>query len=41
VNNTETKKKVDYEINGILKRKNGEYAACLRYSVLTIVEKNI
>jgi ribosomal protein S27AE len=27
-----------YEINGILKRKNGECAACLKYSVLIFVE---
>jgi hypothetical protein len=40
VNNTETKK-VAYEINGILKRKNGECAAFLKYSVLVFVEKNI
>jgi len=25
--------------NGILKRKNGECAACLKYSVLIVVEK--
>jgi len=30
-----------YEINDILKRKNGECAACLKYSVLIFVEKNI
>jgi len=30
--------KVDYEINGILKRKNGDYAACLKYSVCIFVE---
>jgi hypothetical protein len=30
-----------YEINGILKRKNGECAAFLKYSVLIVVEKNI
>jgi hypothetical protein len=39
VNNTGTKK------GSIMKRhfegKNGEYAACLKYSVLIIVEKNI
>jgi len=35
VNNTGTKKK----INGILKRKkNGDYAACLKYSVRILVE---
>jgi len=28
-------------MNGILKRKNGECAACLKYSVLIFVEKNI
>jgi hypothetical protein len=39
VNNTETKKKEHYEINGILKKKNGECAACLKYSVLIFVEK--
>jgi hypothetical protein len=27
--------------NGIIKKKNGECAACLKYSVLIIVEKNI
>jgi hypothetical protein len=27
--------------NGILKRKNGERAACLKYSVLIVVEKNV
>jgi len=30
-----------YEINGILKRKNGGCAACLKYSVLLFVEKKI
>jgi hypothetical protein len=30
-----------YEINGILKRKNGEFAACLKYSVLILGEKTI
>jgi len=30
-----------YEINGILKRRNGECAACLKYSVLVIGGKNI
>jgi len=39
VNNTGTKKRKHYEINGILKRKNGECAACLKYSVLIIDEK--
>jgi len=39
VNNTKTKKE-HYEINGTLKRKNGECAACLKYSVLIFVEKN-
>jgi len=28
-----------YEINGILKRKNGECAACLKYPVRIFVEK--
>jgi hypothetical protein len=32
-------KRYHYEINGILKRKNGECAACLKYSVLVFVEK--
>jgi hypothetical protein len=33
-------KRYHYEINGILKRKkNGECAACLKYSVLIFVEK--
>jgi hypothetical protein len=32
-------KQVDYEINSILKRKNGECAACLKNSVRTFVEK--
>jgi hypothetical protein len=40
VNNTGTKKRWHYEINGILK-KNGECAACLKYSVLIFVEKDI
>jgi len=35
VNNTGTKKG---SINGILKRKNGDYAACLKYSVRVFVE---
>jgi len=39
VNDTGTKKRYHYEINGILKGKNGECAACLKYSVLTFVEK--
>ena len=30
-----------YEMNGILKRKNGDYTACLKYSVRIFVEKNI
>jgi hypothetical protein len=35
-------KRQHYEINGILKRKkNGECAACLKYSVLIVVEINI
>jgi hypothetical protein len=38
---TGTKKMQHYEINGILKRKDGECAACLKYSVLIVVEKNI
>jgi hypothetical protein len=41
VNSTETKKRQHYEINGILKRKNAECAACLKYSVLISVEKYI
>jgi hypothetical protein len=40
MNNTGTKKRQHYEINGILKRKT-ECAACLKYSVLIFVEKNI
>jgi hypothetical protein len=32
-------KRWHYEINGILKRKNGDCAACLKYSVLIFVEK--
>jgi len=32
-------KSYHYEINSILKRKNGECAARLKYSVLTFVEK--
>jgi hypothetical protein len=28
-----------YEVNVILKEKNGECAACLKYSVLIFVEK--
>jgi hypothetical protein len=32
-------KRNPYEIKGILKRKNGECAACLKYSVLIFVEK--
>jgi hypothetical protein len=39
VNNTGNKKG-SYEIKGILKRKM-ESAACLKYSVLTFVKKNI
>jgi len=32
-------KRYHYEINGILKRKkNGDYAACLKYSVCIFVE---
>jgi hypothetical protein len=30
-----------YEIKGTLKSKNGECAACLKYSVLIFVENNI
>jgi hypothetical protein len=41
VNNTGTKKGSIIEINGVLKRKNGECAACLKYSVLIVVDKNI
>ena len=37
MNNKEPKK--HYELNGILKRKNGECAACLKYSVLIFVGK--
>jgi hypothetical protein len=33
-------KRYNYEINGILKRKNGECAAFLKYSVLIFVKKN-
>jgi hypothetical protein len=32
-------KRDNYEINGISKRKNGECAACLKYSVFIFVEK--
>jgi len=32
-------KRCHYEINGTLKRKNGECAACLKYSVIIFVEK--
>jgi hypothetical protein len=40
VNNTGTKKRWYYEINGILKRKkNGVRAACLKNSVRIFVEK--
>jgi hypothetical protein len=35
----EPKKKEHYKINSILKRKNGECAACLKNSVRTFVEK--
>jgi hypothetical protein len=35
-----TQKRWHYEINGILKKKQ-ECAACLKYSVLIFVEKNI
>jgi len=38
VNNTGTKKRHHYEINGILKRKDGDYAACLKYSLRIFVE---
>jgi hypothetical protein len=31
-------KRKHYEINGILKEKNGECAECLKYSVLIVVE---
>jgi len=34
-------KRWHYEISGILKGKNGECAECLKYSVVTVVEKNI
>jgi hypothetical protein len=39
VNNTGTKKGNIMKINGILKKK--QCAACLKYSVLIVVEKNI
>jgi hypothetical protein len=39
VNNTWNKKGYHYEINDILKRKNGECAACLKYSVLILLKK--
>jgi hypothetical protein len=32
-------KRQHYEINSILKSKNGECAACLKYSVLIFVKK--
>jgi hypothetical protein len=32
-------KRQHYEINGILKRKIGECAACLKYSIVIFVEK--
>jgi hypothetical protein len=32
-------KRKHYEINGILKKKTGECAACVNYSVLIVVEK--
>jgi len=38
VNNTGTKKGSIMKKNGILKRKNGDYAACLKYSVRIFVE---
>jgi hypothetical protein len=42
MNNTGTKKKQHYEINGVLKRKTESLQfACLKYSVLTFVEKKI
>ena len=40
MNITGTKKRQHYEINGVLKRKkNGECAACLKYSVSIFVEQ--
>jgi hypothetical protein len=39
VNNTETKKKVALRNKRHFEEKNGECAACLKYSVLTFVEK--
>jgi hypothetical protein len=41
VNVTRTKKMQHCEINAILKKKDGECAACLKYSVLIVVEKYI
>jgi hypothetical protein len=38
VNITKTKIWQYYDKNGILKRKNGECAACLEYSVIIFVE---
>jgi len=40
VNNTETKKVALWNKQRI-EEKNGECAACLKYSVLIVVEKNI
>jgi hypothetical protein len=40
VNNTGSKKGSIIKINGILKRKKGERAACFKYSVLIFAEKN-
>jgi len=37
-NKYRNQKKEHYEINGILKRKNGDYAAYLKYSVGIFVE---
>jgi hypothetical protein len=34
-------KKQRYKMNGIFEEKNGKCAACLKYSVLIFVEKNI
>jgi len=41
VNNTETKKKVALWNKRHFEEINGECAACLKYSLLTFIEKNI
>ena len=41
MNNTGTKKKVALRNKRHFEEKNGECAACLKYSVLIFVEKNI